>query len=82
MKINWKLRLKNKATLVALAVVIISFVYNIFAILEIVPSLSEDTVTTFVTMVIDLLAMMGIVIDPTTSGITDSDQAMTYSAPK
>ena len=33
-------------------------------------------------MVIDLLCLLGIVVDPTTDGVSDSTQALDYSAPK
>ena len=35
-----------------------------------------------VVMVIDLLVLLGVVVDPTTEGISDSAQAMAYEAPK
>lgn len=80
--INWKLRLKNKATLLALLVTAVAFVYQILGMLDIVPSVSQDDVTSIITLVVNLLAMLGIVVDPTTSGITDSQQALEYSSPK
>lgn len=79
--INWKLRLKNKATLLALLVTSVAFVYHILGMLDVVPSVSEDDVISIIRMVVDLLAMLGIIVDPTTSGITDSQQAMEYSCP-
>lgn len=82
MKLNWKLRIKNKATLTALCVTIIAFVYQIFGMLEIAPSVSESEVTNLVAMVINLLAMLGIIVDPTTKGLGDSEQAMNYDEPR
>lgn len=81
-KINWILRLKNKATLTTLLVAIIAFVYQVLGLFEIVPSISQDSITSTVLMIVNLLTMLGIVVDPTTSGITDSKQALTYSSPK
>lgn len=81
-KINWKLRLQNKTTLLALLVSAVAVVYDILGMLDIVPSISQDDVTSIITMIVKLLAMLGIVIDPTTSGITDSAQALTYASPK
>ena len=82
MKLNWKLRIKNKATLTALCVTIIAFVYQILGMLEIAPSVSESEVTNLVAMVINLLAMLGIIVDPTTKGLGDSEQAMEYEEPR
>ena len=82
MKLNWKLRIKNKATLTALCVTIIAFVYQILGVLEIAPSVSESEVANLVAMVINLLAMLGIIVDPTTKGLGDSGQAMEYNEPR
>lgn len=82
MNINWKLRLKNKTTLLTLATVIITAAYSIFAALGITPSITQDQVSNLVVTVISMLAALGIVIDPTTSGLTDSNQALGYDEPK
>jgi len=79
---NWKLRFKNKATLLTLLVTIIAFIYQILGIFGIVPSISQDSATQIVTLVVNALAMLGIVVDPTTQGISDSERAMTYEEPK
>ena len=78
MKINWKLRLKNKTTLLALIVLIVDFVYNIFAEVGIVPKVDKSVVLQFANYVVSLLAILGVVVDPTTDGISDSDNAMNY----
>lgn len=79
--INWKLRLKNKTTLLALSVTVIAFVYQILGLFGVVPAVTEETVTQLVTMLINILAMLGIVVDPTTAGISDSNRAMEYENP-
>jgi len=78
---NFKLRLKNKATLVALFAAVIPFIYQILAIFGVTPSIAEDTWTQIAGLVINLLVGLGIVVDPTTSGITDSPLAQTYEKP-
>ena len=40
MKINWKLRLQNKTTLLALIGAIVALVYQVLGILEIVPAVT------------------------------------------
>ncbi|MCC2231107.1 phage holin [Lachnospiraceae bacterium CLA-AA-H215] len=79
--INWKLRLKNKATLLAIVTAVIALIYQILGMLGIVPAVSESEVTQAVGLVINILAMVGIVTDPTTQGVSDSDRALTYDKP-
>ena len=81
MKINWKVRLQNKTWLLAMLAAIVAFVYQILSLLEIVPAVSQDQVTQLVGLVINILVALGIVVDPTTTGVTDSQQAMTYDKP-
>ena len=80
--INWKVRFKNKPWLLSFVAAIIAFVYQILGMLDIVPALSQDSVTQLVGMVVELLIVFGVVVDPTTSGASDSQQAMTYTEPK
>lgn len=73
--INLKLRLQNKATLVAL----ISAVFLMLQQFGLnIPHNIQDGVNTFIA----ILVILGIVTDPTTKGIADSEQALTYQKPK
>ena len=81
-KINWKLRFQNRVTLTAIVLQIIALVYAILGMAGIVPAVGEDTVTNIAYMFIELFCLLGIVVDPTTKGVGDSDQAQSYSAPK
>lgn len=81
-KINWKLRLKNKTTLLALLTALVAFIYQVCAALNIVPAIPETTVMNGIKMVLTLLVALGVVVDPTTAGIEDSERAMKYSKPK
>ncbi len=78
MKINWKARFKNKVFLVSFISLLITFVYQLLGILDIVPSVSEENIVNGFTIVINILAAVGVVVDPTTAGINDSDRAMLY----
>lgn len=82
MNINWKLRLKNKATLTALCVAVITGVYGILAAIGITPSFTQEQVLNLVYTGIAILCGIGVVVDPTTAGLSDSEQAMTYGSPK
>lgn len=80
--INWKLRFKNKTTLVAMAGAVATFIYQMLALLGVTPKISQDTVVQLVSLIINVLVALGIVVDPTTHGISDSEQALTYKEPK
>ena len=79
MKINWKLRLQNKATLTAL---VMALVYQVLGVCGIVPRVAQDQVTTIISMAINILCLLGIVVDPTTAGVSDSVRAMSYDKPR
>ena len=82
MKINWKLRLQNKTTLLALIGAIVALVYQVLGIFEIVPAVSEDSVISATAVIKNLLVALGVVVDPTTSGVSDSTRALCYECPK
>lgn len=73
--INWKLRFKNKATLLAIASTVILLAQQLGLKL---PDNIADIVNTFLT----LLVLLGVINDPTTEGISDSPNALTYTEPK
>lgn len=78
MKINWKARLKNKAFLISFSALIISFVYKVLELFEIVPKIPESEVFDYITIIINILGLLGVVVDPTTKGLSDSERALTY----
>lgn len=75
MKINWKLRFKNKATLAAIVATAILLAQQLGFKLP-------DNINDVANTALALLVLIGVVSDPTTSGITDSRQALEYEAPK
>lgn len=81
MNINWKVRFKNKTWLLTFCVGILAFVYQVLGLFGVVPSISQETVVEIIGMVVNILVMLGIVVDPTSSGITDSARALTYEEP-
>lgn len=81
MKINWKLRFQNRVTLTAIVLAVIALVYQILGIVGIVPAVSQETIVQLAGAVINLLVLLGIVVDPTTDGIGDSDRARGYESP-
>lgn len=82
MKINWKVRLQNKTFLIAFIGAILTFVYTILGMFRIVPSITQNMLTDAIMALINILVALGVVTDPTTQGIGDSSQAMSYTIPK
>ncbi len=81
MKINWKVRLRNKVWLAAMTSLVISFVYGVLDMLGIVPTVSQSRVLEAVQSALTFLGVIGVVVDPTTAGIEDSNRAMGYEKP-
>jgi phi LC3 family holin len=79
--INWKVRFKNKVWLAAFIALIISFVYQVLAMFDIAPVITQDSVIQAANLVLMMLSAMGVLVDPTTTGITDSRRAMSYTEP-
>ena len=82
MKINWTVRFKNKTFLIAFVGTVLTFVYTILGMFDIVPSVTQNMVTDVIMALINILVALGVVTDPTTHGIGDSSQAMSYTIPK
>lgn len=78
MKINWKARFKNKAFLITFIPLVIAFVYQVLGLFDVVPSVSEHDIVNIFTMLVNILAFVGVIVDPTTEGLKDSDRAMLY----
>ena len=82
MKINWKVRFKNKTWLITFLITILAFIYQIIGMFDIVPPITQDMATQLITIIINMLVAIGVVIDPTTAGAGDSQQALKYNEPK
>lgn len=74
MKINWKLRFKNKATLAAIVATALLLAQQLGFKL---PDNINDVANTALT----LLVLIGVISDPTTAGLSDSSRALTYTEP-
>lgn len=80
--LNWKLRFKNKVTLVSLVTLVVAIVYQALNMVGIIPSIDQQAIIDLLCRCIDVLALVGIVVDPTTSGFGDSSLALSYEEPK
>ena len=80
--INWKVRLKNKVWLMTAIPVVLGAIYAVLGLLGIVPAIAETEIENVLITLVGALAVLGIVEDPTTAGVGDSKQALTYEEPK
>lgn len=78
MKINWKVRFKNKVFVISLFTLLISFGYQLMALFDIFPKITESSAMNLVSVLMNFVSVCGVVNDPTTEGFNDSDRAMTY----
>ncbi|MBE5769503.1 MAG: phage holin [Clostridiales bacterium] len=74
MNINWKIRMKNKVWLTALFSAAVSFVFDLLALFDIAPALTQEGVMSALSALLTLLTALGVVIDPTTPGVQDVSQ--------
>lgn len=82
--INWNVRIKNKNFWMTLIPAVLMLVQVVAAVFGFSLDLGDlgNKLLTVVNAVFAVLAILGIVTDPTTAGISDSDQALTYEEPK
>ena len=84
MSITWRVRLKNKAFWAALIPALLLLVQQVCAVFGVQLDFGDlqAQLVAIVGTVFTLLAILGIVADPTTAGVGDSEQAMGYDEPK
>lgn len=81
--INWTVRLKNKAFWLSFIPAILLLIQVVAAVFGFTLDLGElgEKLLAVVNAVFSVLAILGIVTDPTTAGIGDSKRALTYKSP-
>lgn len=82
--INWKVRIKNKMFWVTLIPAVLLLVQVVAAVFGFTLDLGElgNQLLAVVNALFGVLAVLGVVTDPTTAGVSDSAQALTYDSPK
>lgn len=82
--INWKVRFTNKTFW-------LTFVPALFLLIQTIAApfgyewdfvVLNEQITAIINAAFSVLTILGIVTDPTTSGVGDSKQALTYNKPK
>ena len=81
MKLNWKVRFRNKTWLFMFLSLIIGFVFNMLRLFDIYPAVTENQIVNILNQVLTFLGLVGVLVDPTTAGMGDSDRAMGYIEP-
>ena len=81
MKINWSVRFKNRIWLGSFLSLIVGFVYSMLALFDIFPQVTQNLVVQLLNQVLTFLGLIGVIVDPTTAGIGDSERAMGYAVP-
>lgn len=84
MKINWKVRIKNKVFWLALVPAVLLLIQVVAAVFgyELHIEAIGDKLTAVINALFAVLAILGVVTDPTTAGVSDSKQAMEYEKPR
>ena len=82
--INWKVRIRNKAFWLALIPAVLLLAQSLAAAVGYELQLGDlgDRLLAIVNNLFALLAILGVVNDPTTQGLGDSENALTYQVPK
>lgn len=82
--LNWTVRFKNKTFWLSVIPAVLLLIQVVAAVFGYTLDLGElgDRLLDVVNALFAVLALLGIVADPTTKGVGDSAQAMTYDKPK
>ena len=83
MKINWTVRLRNKnwwMAIIPALLLLVQQVLNLFGVTIDTGDIGQKLISLVETAFV-ILTLIGVVNDPTTKGLEDSDRAMTYEEP-
>ena len=83
MKINWKVRVKNKLFWLAFIPAVLTLARAVAALFcyQIETEAIGAQLTTIVEALFAVLMILGVVVDPTTKGVSDSELAQEYDEP-
>ena len=84
MKINWKIRFSNKQFWISFIPAILLLAQVVTAVFGYTLDLGDlgNKLIAVINALFAVLVLLGVVTDPTTTGVSDSAQAMTYEKPK
>ena len=79
--VHWKVRFKNKVWLGSFLSLIIGFIYSMLELFDVFPTVTQNHIIQLMNQVLTFLGLIGVIVDPTTAGIGDSERAMEYTEP-
>lgn len=84
MNINWKVRIANKQFWLCIIPAIVLLIQSVASVFGFALDLSDigNKLLEVVNALFGVLVIMGVVTDPTTKGVGDSERAMTYDTPQ
>ena len=82
--INWKVRVKSKAFWVAIIPAVLLLVQVVAGVFGYALDLGDlgNRLLAVVNAIFAVLSILGVVVDPTTAGVSGSAQALAYKAPR
>ena len=82
--INWLARVKNKAFWVAIIPAVLLVIQAVGAVFGYTLDFGDlgNRLLEVVNAIFGVMVILGVVVDPTTAGVKDSEQALTYTEPK
>lgn len=82
--INWQVRIKNRNFWLTFIPAVLLLIQVIAAVFGFTLDLGDlgNRLLDVVNAVFSVLVILGVVNDPTTEGVSDSEQALTYTEPK
>lgn len=81
MTINWKVRFRNRVWLTGFLSAVVTFVFTLLELFDVAPALQESVLLEALQAVLLVLTGLGVIVDPTTEGASDSPRALTYASP-
>ena len=81
--INWKVRIKNKSFWLALIPAVLLLIQAVAALFgfELDLDFLSERLLAVINAVFVVLTILGVVVDPTTQGVGDSERALGYDEP-
>lgn len=82
--INWTVRIKNKNFWLAVIPAVLLLIQAVAAVFGYTLDLGDigNKLIAVVNAAFGVLVVLGVVVDPTTAGISDSNRAMNYKKPE
>lgn len=81
MIINWRVRMRNPVFWMTLIPAVAAVVYTLMDACGAAPAFPREEAVRYAGVVVTGLTALGVLVDPTTAGVGDSDRAMQYDTP-